>query len=104
MPADSDALSFLPRGNAVAYFIDDAGDFVAGNAWILNAGPLPFFREHVTVADTTGLNLNAHLSRSRVWNLTLDNLKICARVRNLRHLHWRYSRPCSCHHASSFSG
>jgi hypothetical protein len=32
VPADADALSLLPLGNAGAQFIDDARDFVSWNA------------------------------------------------------------------------
>ena len=39
VPADTDALSLLPRGNTGTQFIDDARDFVSWNAGILNAGP-----------------------------------------------------------------
>ena len=62
VPADADTLPLLPLSNTGAYFIDDAGDFMSWNAGILNSGPAAFFREHVTVADTAGLHLDAHLS------------------------------------------
>ena len=44
------------------HFIDDARDFVSWNAWILNSGAGAFFREYVTVANTTGLHPDAHFS------------------------------------------
>src|SRR5262250_2603855 len=83
MPANPDALSFLPRGNTGADFIDDAGDFVSGNARILNSGPGALFREHVTVADTTGLHRDANLSCARFRNLALDNFKVSSGFGNL---------------------
>src|ERR1700726_3066784 len=55
--------------------------FMSWNAGILNAGPSAFFREHVTVADTTGLHLDAHVSYTRLRNLALDDLEICSRLR-----------------------
>ena len=70
------------------------------NARILNAGPLAFFREHVTVADTTGLNLDAHFSRTRLGNLAFENLEIGSRLRNLGRLHRCYCDFRSCHGAS----
>src|SRR5690242_2948482 len=36
VPSDSNALAFLPIGDAGAGFINDAGDFMAGNARILD--------------------------------------------------------------------
>jgi len=60
---------------------------VSGNAGKLNAGPRAFFREHVTVASTTGLHLDPHVSYPRRGNLALDDLEIGSRCRNLRYLH-----------------
>src|SRR5262245_58437966 len=99
-PANTDPLSFLPLGNTAAYFIDDAGDFVSGNARILNVRPLPFFRVHVTVADTTGLYLDADLPSIGGGSLAFDDLEICSRMRNLRHLHRRCCDFCLCHKSS----
>lgn len=100
VPADSDALSDLPRGNARAYFIDDTGDFMSGSTWILNARPLAFFRKHVTMADATGLNLDTHLTGTGFGHLALDDLKICPRLWNLRRFHGRCCDPCRCHRGS----
>ena len=80
VPADADALSLLPLGNTVTQFVDDADDFMSGNAGILNSGPLAFLREHVTVANATGLHLDAHLSCTRLRNLALDDLGTLLRV------------------------
>ena len=80
VPADTDALPLLPLGNTRTQFIDDARDFVSRNAGILNSGPRAFFREHVTVANATGLHLDAHLSCTRLRNLALDDLEICSRA------------------------
>src|SRR5207249_8197085 len=88
------------------HFIDDACHFMSGNARILNSWPESFFREHVAVADATGLHLNAHLSCTRLRNLALDKLEICSGFRNLRRLHWcrlwfhRNSQRC---HKSSYN-
>src|SRR5260370_32626516 len=100
MPANAGALSLFPLGNTRTHFINDARDFVPWNARILNAGPDAFFCEQVTVAHTACLHLDAHLSSSRLGNLSLDDFKICSRFRNLRRLHWRYPYSCSCHDAS----
>src|SRR5438876_7819905 len=95
----------VPRGNTSTHFIDDACDFMSWNAGILNSRPKPFFREHITVANTTSLYPNAHLSCVRFGNFALDNFEISAGFRNLRHHHWccrwsdRYSERC---HKSSY--
>ena len=39
VPANTDALPLLPRGNTGAHFIDDARHFMSWNARILNSGP-----------------------------------------------------------------
>src|SRR5438046_1729973 len=100
VPADADALPLLPLGNTVAQFIDDARDFMPWNARILNSGPRALFREHVTVADAAGLHLDEHVSCAWLRNLSLDNLEIGSRLRNLGHLHWCDCDSCSCHNAS----
>jgi hypothetical protein len=105
MPADANTLSLFPRGNAVADLINDAHDFVPGNAWILNSGPQAFLREHIAVTHATGLNFNAHFACARLGNLTLHDLKGGAGFGNLCDLHcrwfgfWRDSQRC---HMSSF--
>ena len=38
VPADADPLARLPRDDAVADRVDHAGDFMAGNARVLDAG------------------------------------------------------------------
>src|SRR5271165_6846334 len=79
--------------------IDDARDFVSWNAGILNSGPSAFFREHVAVANTTGLHLDTHVSDTWLRNLALDDLEIGSRLRNLRYLHCCYCDSC-CHKSS----
>jgi hypothetical protein len=88
VPTDPDALPLLPRGNTRAKLMDDPCHFMSRNAWILNSGPGAFFREHVTVAHSTGLDLDEHLSRIWLRNLALDDLEICSRLGNLCHGHW----------------
>jgi hypothetical protein len=89
VPADANALSFFPRGNAVADLINDAHDFVPGNAWIFNSGQHAFFREHIAVTHATGLNFNAHFASAGFGNLTFHDLKGTAGFANLCDLHGR---------------
>ena len=99
VPSNADALPLLPRGHASSKFIDDARDFVSGNARVIDAGETVLCK-HVTVAHTAGLNLDAHLPCIGIWNVALDNFEIGARLRNLSRLHWCYCEFCSCHDAS----
>jgi hypothetical protein len=100
VPADPDTLSPFPRGDLRAQFVDDTGDFMSRNAGILNAGQSSFFGEHVAMADTASLNLDAHFSRSGLWNLALDDLEIRTGPGNLSRLHRLYADLCCCHEAS----
>jgi hypothetical protein len=100
VPADTDALAFLPLGNASAQFIDNARHFMPWNTGILNSGQIAFFREHITVANTTGLHLDENLSRTGFGNLALHNLEITARFGNLRRFHGCHRNSCRCHRSS----
>jgi hypothetical protein len=101
VPADTDALAVLPLGDTGTQFIDDARDFMSWDAGILNSGPAALFRQHVTVANTTGLDLDAHLSYTRLGNLALNDLKISSGTGNLCHLH-SSDRCCCRYHKSSY--
>jgi hypothetical protein len=105
VPTNTDTLPLLPLGNTSTHFIDDARHFMSWNARVLNSGPRAFFREHVTVADATGLHLDAHVSCAGFRNLALDDLEICSgigdlRHLHLRHLHWYYRGSARCHKSS----
>jgi hypothetical protein len=89
VPAHSDALPFLPYGNTGPGFVDNTSNFVSGNARVLNAGPTALFREHVTVANATSLNFDAHFSWAGFGYLTINDLEIAAGFGNLRCFHWR---------------
>jgi hypothetical protein len=86
MPPDANALSPLPSGDLGAQLIDDACHFVPRHPRILNSRPEAFFHEYVTVANATCLHSNAHFSRTRFGNLTLNYFEACSRFRNLGHL------------------
>jgi hypothetical protein len=100
VPANADALPPFARRNTRTYFIYDARDLMAWDAGVLNPWPRAFFRERVTVANTTGLHLDADLSGTRIRNLALDDLEIASRASNLCRLHRCYPDFCSCHIAS----
>jgi hypothetical protein len=78
VPTDTDTLASFPLGNVGARFIDDARHSMSWNAGILNSGPQPFFREHITVADAAGLHFDPHVSNTRLGNFPLDDPEICS--------------------------
>jgi hypothetical protein len=100
VPADANALALLPAGNTGTQFIDDAGDFMPWNTGILNSWPSAFFREHVTVTDTTSLHFDEHVTCVRFRNRAFDDLEIASSFTNLRCLHWCYTDFCRCHKSS----
>src|SRR6185437_1527166 len=87
VPADTNALPLPPLGDAGTQFIDDARDLVPWHPGILNSGPPAIFCERITVAHTTGLHLDKHVTCIRSGNLTIDNPEICSGPGNLRYLH-----------------
>jgi hypothetical protein len=97
VPADAHALSLSPHGNTSPHLVNDADDFVTGSSGILNAWPQAFFCEYVTVANTTRLYLDSHLSRTGFRNLTLHDFEISARFGNLRHRHYFFCYSFGCH-------
>src|SRR5579864_7119958 len=90
MPADSDSLPLLPHCDARSNFVDDPGNFVTGNTWILNPRQHALCDEHVAVADATGPDLDTNLSRSGLRNFALNDLKTCSGLRDLRRLHCQF--------------
>src|SRR5206468_12316646 len=97
VPPPTSAPPRLPPGRPGPHLIDDARHFVPRNARILNPGPEAFFCQHVAVADTASLHLDAHLPWTGLGNLALDDLEIASRLRNLRDFHWCYCDSCRCH-------
>jgi hypothetical protein len=61
VPSDADAIAGVPSDNAVAERIDRPGDFVAGDARILDR-PNVLHRNRVAMANPAGLDANAHPS------------------------------------------
>jgi hypothetical protein len=76
MPTDAYTLPLLPRGNTFAQFIDNARNFMSWNTGKLNSGSQSLFREHVTVANATGLHLDPHVSCTQFRDLAFDDLEI----------------------------
>jgi len=90
VPSDSDALAGFPIGNVRTDTVDAAGDFVSGNAWVLEAGPIAFLYERVAVADAAGLDLNPDLGATGLGNISFDEFEITAGFADLDSLHSRH--------------
>lgn len=75
MPADADSLTDLPRRHVRAERIDDSRDLVARHDRVADAGEGPFLGEGIAVADSAGLDPDAHLAPARLWNVALDQLE-----------------------------
>jgi hypothetical protein len=91
VPSDADALAGFPVRNVSADSVDAAGNFMSGNAWILNAGPMAFFYESVAVADAAGFDFNPYLAADGIGNISFDEFEITAGFADLDSLHFRHS-------------
>ena len=83
VPADADALADLPWTDFRANRIDGTGDLVAGHDREAYAGKEAVLGEHIAVADATSRHLDAHLPRSRLGNVAIDQLEGPAGAGNL---------------------
>jgi hypothetical protein len=75
MPADADALAFLPSGYARADGLDHSGDLVTRHAWIVDTRPYSFIGHGIAMADSTSFNLDAHEACSRFRNFPLNDFQ-----------------------------
>jgi hypothetical protein len=91
VPSDADALAGFPVRNVGADSVDAAGDFVSGNAWILDARPMAFFCESVAVADAAGFDFNPDLGAAGFGNISFDEFEITSGFADLDSLHFRHS-------------
>src|ERR1017187_7258415 len=90
VPSYSDALAGLPVRNVAADSVDAAGDFMSGNAWILDSGPITFLYQLVTVADAAGFDFNADLVSARLGDVSFDEFVIASGFADLDNFHLRH--------------
>jgi hypothetical protein len=83
VPTESHTLTDFEDRHVGADGIEDAGNFVAGHAWELDAGPLALFGKRIAVADAARLHTNADMAGAGIWKLLLDELKRPASSGNL---------------------
>jgi len=91
VPSDARALAGFPVSDVGAYSVDATGDFVSGNTWILEAGPMAFLYERVAVTDTAGLDFDPDLLAGGFGNVSFDEFEITAGLADLDSFHFRHS-------------
>ncbi len=91
VPSHSYALAGFPVGYVGADGVDAAGDFVSGNAWILEAGPIAFLYQHVAVADAAGFDFDPDLVAGGLGDVSFDEFEITTGFADLDSFHFRHS-------------
>jgi hypothetical protein len=91
VPSDSDAIAGLPIRDAIANGVNTTSDFVSWDARILQARPMPFLYQHITVANAASFHPHPDLPGTRLGNLAFDQFEIPAGFTNLSDSH------CACH-------
>jgi hypothetical protein len=90
VPADADALSFVPFPNALSGFVNDTYYLVTGYPGIFNTGIMPFLYKGIAVADTAGMNFYADFPRAGFWKINVYELELTAGRFNLHGFHRMY--------------
>lgn len=67
--------------------VDHAGDFMARNAGVLEAGPMPLLHECVAMADATGFDADADFSGTGIGDVSLDDLEVTTGAAELNGSH-----------------
>jgi hypothetical protein len=74
-PADADPLPHLPGGDVGTDLVDDSRNLMAWHGGILDSREGALDRKGVTVTDAAGLDLDAHLARTRLGYRALDEFE-----------------------------
>src|SRR4029453_6806747 len=90
VPAHADSLTVRPLRDARAHVVDHPRDFVPRHTRIPKARPAAFLGEDVAVTDPARLDANPDVPRPRPGDLPLNDLKVRAGLRDLRHFHRRH--------------
>jgi hypothetical protein len=83
VPTEADALAWFEERDIGADGVDNAGDFMAGYARVLNAGPKPELGEQIAVANAASLHANAYVAGAGLGELFFYKLKSAACGGNL---------------------
>src|SRR5262249_42059544 len=87
MPADANALPWLPCCDVVADGIDASRDFMTWHTRIRQPRPETFFNKRVAVANAARFDFHAHLPSARLRHHTLDQFPLATRFADLCCLH-----------------
>src|SRR5216683_7794113 len=87
VPADTYSLALLPVLHACSELVYHASYFMSGNTRIGNSGKESLLGHYITVADSTCLNANPYVSRTRFRDFTFHDFKIGSRLRYLHNFH-----------------
>jgi hypothetical protein len=90
VPSDADTLAGFPVGYVGADGVDAAGDFVSGNAWILEPGPMAFLYQRIAVADPAGFDFDSDLAAGGFGDVSFDEFEITAGLADLDSFHFRH--------------
>ncbi len=93
VPADPHAIARFPLRYIFTHCVDLAGHLVARDARQLEARIGPKFHHCVTVANATGLDLDAHLIGARRRHLALHYFERPVCFGNLNGSHLRHDPP-----------
>jgi hypothetical protein len=88
VPADADALTFLPIRDVTTDRINAARDFMTRHTGILKPGPETFFNQRIAMTNTARFNLHAYLAGTRLWNVSFDQFPIATSLAYLCHFHF----------------
>ena len=78
VPAEAHTLAGLKERHIGTDGVDDPGNFMAGNARILDAGPMTQLGKRIAMADAAGLNANANVAGAGIGKLLLDEFECSA--------------------------
>ena len=85
--ANAHALARFPLRNTRAHGIHDPDHFMAGHARVLQARPMAFLDQRITVTDATGLDFDPHQAGIRPGNFSFNDFKRSLREGDLRGTH-----------------
>jgi hypothetical protein len=75
MPAETDALADFEDGNIGADGVQNAGNFMAGHARVLESRPHTFLGQRIAVTNAAGLHADANVAGAGIRKLLLDKLE-----------------------------
>src|SRR5581483_7076114 len=87
VPSDADALSCAPLSDFRADLIYAPGNFVTGDAGVLNAGPIALFDEFIAVAYAAGFDFDANVTARGLRNRAVHDFEITTWLADLYGFH-----------------